>query len=161
MVDLLEIAERSQTGPKMSPKEWDLNYFKKITAYVNDYGIKYDNKEFFNTNEKILDHIIEGAIDFVSAIGVYCFTTNRVINFSKKEVESAIKASPEYLQVGQGNDARIVKKRKIEEDESLGLRPGHHSPYTSDIISSAVRNFAQIPRADFLEGPNFMEINGR
>ena len=161
MVSLLEVAERSQKGPRMSEKEWDLNFFKQITGYVNKYGIKYDGKEFFNTNEAILDGVIEGAIQFIAKNGIYCITTNRTIQFEEYEIRKAIRETPKAVLMGEGKDARVFRQRKIEEDEPLGLCPGHHSPFSSDIALQAIRNFAQIPRTDFLEGPNFLEMQGR
>ena len=160
MISLLEIADRSQKGPRMSEKEWDLNLFKQISSYVNKLGIKYDVKEFFNTNETILDGVIEGAIEFIAKNGVYCITTNRILQFEEHEIRKAIKETPNVVVMGEGKDARVFRQRKIEEDEPLGLCPGHHSPFTSDIAPLAIKNFAQIPRTDFLEGPNLLEVNG-
>ena len=160
MISLLEIADRSQKGPRMSEKEWELNLFKQISSYVNKYGIKYDGSEFFNTNDVILDGVIEGAIEFISKNGVYCVTTKRIIQFEEREIRRAIKETPKAVVMGEGKDARVFKQRKIEEDEPLGLCPGHHSPFTSDIAPLAIKNFAQIPRTDFLEGPNLLEVNG-
>jgi methylamine--corrinoid protein Co-methyltransferase len=160
MISLLEIAERSQKGPRIPEKEWDLNLFKKISFYVGEYGIKYDGKEFFNTDETILDGVIEGAIEFIAKNGVYCVTTNRIIQFEEHEIRSALRETPKTVVMGEGKDARIFKQRKIEEDEPLGICPGHHSPFTSDIAPLAIKNFAQIPRTDFLEGPNFLKVNG-
>jgi hypothetical protein len=161
MISLLDIADRSQKGPRMSGKEWELNLFKQISSYVNKYGIKYDNSEFFNTNETLLDYVLESAVDFIAKNGVYCITTNRCIPFEEHEIWKAIKETSKVVVMGEGKDTRIFKQRKIEEDEPLGLCPGHHSPFTSDIVPSVIKNFAQIPRTDFLEGPNLLECNGR
>ena len=160
MISLLEIADRSQKGPRMSEKEWDLNLFKQISSYINKYGIRYEGHEFFNSNETILDAVIEGAIEFIAKNGVYCVTTNRIIQFEEHEIWKAIRETPRAVVMGEGKDARVFRQRKIEEDEPLGLCPGHHSPFTSNIAPLAIKNFAQIPRTDFLEGPNLLELNG-
>ncbi len=160
MISLLEIAERSQKGPRMAEKEWDINLFKQISSYVEKYSIKYDGHEFFNTDERILDNVLEGAVNFIAKNGVYCITTGRRIPFGEREILTAIKETPKTVVMGEGKDARVFRQRKIEEDEPLGLCPGHHSPFTNDIIPLAIKNFAQIPRTDFLEGPNFLECNG-
>ncbi len=159
-ISLLEIAERSQRGPRMSEKEWDLNLFKQISSYIDKYGIEYDDSEFFNTDETILDHVLEGSIDFIAKNGVYCISTNRRILFEEHEIRDAIKDTPKSVLMGEGKETRIFRQRKIEEDEPLGVCPGHHSPFSSDIVPSVIKNFAQIPRTDFLEGPNFLECNG-
>lgn len=161
MLSLLEIADRSQSGPRIQEKEWDLNLFKQINGYVQKYPVKYDDHEFFNTDEKLLDYVIESAVDFIVKNGVYCITTGRRILFEEREVWNAIRETPKMVLMGEGKDARVFKQRKIEEDEPLGLCPGHHSPFSSDIIPQAIRNFAMIPRTDFLEGPNFVECGGR
>jgi hypothetical protein len=160
MISLLEIAERADKGPRMLEKDWELNLFKQISSYINKYGIKYDSSEFFNTDEKILDCVLEGAIDFIAKNGVYCITTKRCIRFEEHEIRKAIQETPNAVVMGEGKDARVFRQRKIEEDEPLGLCPGHHSPFSSEIVPSVIKNFAQIPRADFLEGPNLVECNG-
>lgn len=159
-ISLLEIAERSLKGPRMAEKDWELSLFKQISSYVDKYGIKYDGSEFFNTNETILEHVLEGAIDFITKNGVYCITTNRCIQFEEHEILDAIKDTPKAVIMGEGKETRIFRQRKIEEDEPVGVCPGHHSPFSSDIVPSVIKNFAQIPRTDFLEGPNLLECNG-
>lgn len=159
-ISLLEIAERSQKGPRKSEKEWELNLFKQISAYVNKYKIQYDAREFFNTNDALLDCILDAAIDFITKNGVYCITTNRCILFEKDEIWDAIQDTPNSVIMGEGKDARVFKQLKVEGIEPLGVCPGHHSPFSSNIAQSAIKNFAQIPRTDFLEGPNLLECNG-
>jgi len=92
---------------------------------------------------------------------VYCITTDRVVEFTRKEVLDAINESPCEITVGRGKDARVMKQRKVEGKEPLNFCPGHHAPFTEEVAPLVVKNFAQIPRADFIEGFNFVEVDGR
>ena len=161
MISLLEVAERSQRGPKMDEKEWDMNLFRKISALLKKYEIKQPTDgTWFNMDDGLVDRAFEAAIEFLSENGVYCITTNRVVQFSREEILTAVKEAPNYVLMGEGRDQRVWKQRKIEGKELLNLCPGHHSPFTEDLAHLVVKNFAQIPRTDFLEGFNFTSVDG-
>ncbi|CEP67241.1 Monomethylamine methyltransferase MtmB [Moorella glycerini] len=162
MLSLLEIAERTQTGPKMVEKEWDMKFFQTISHLVKEYQIKYPGDEYwFNMDDELVDRAFEAAIDFLVEMGVYCISTNRVVKFTKEEILEAIHDAPTEVIMGEGRDARVFKQRKIEGKEPLNFCPGHHTPFTEDLASLVVKNFAQIPRTDFIEGFNFPAIDGR
>ncbi len=91
---------------------------------------------------------------------MYCITTGRIVELSREEVMEAVRESPKELIVGSGKDARVMKQRKVEGTEKLNFCPGHHSPFTQDLAPIIVKNFAQIPRTDFIEGFNFTEVDG-
>jgi methylamine--corrinoid protein Co-methyltransferase len=100
-------------------------------------------------------------VDLLVEHGVYCITTGRVIEFTEREISEAIRDCPKEIIVGRDQDTRVMKQRQVEGKEPLNLCPGHHSPFTEDLASLVVKNFAQIPRTDFIEGFNFTQVDGR
>jgi methylamine--corrinoid protein Co-methyltransferase len=162
MIDLVEVAERSRTGVKMASRDWELGLFKKIEELIKEHNLGFSKaEEFLNTDNSVADAAFKAAVDFIVDVGAYCISTGRIIRFSEDEVKDAIKAAPREIVMGEGKDVRIFKQGKIEGKEPLNICPGHHAPFTEDLGTLVVKNFAQIPRADFLEGFNFPEVDGR
>ncbi|RLI35593.1 hypothetical protein DRO66_07050, partial [Candidatus Bathyarchaeota archaeon] len=62
--------------------------------------------------------------------------------------------------MGAGKDTRVWKQHQIEGNELVNFSPGHHAPFTEDLANLVVQNFAMMPRIDFIEGFNFLEIDG-
>jgi methylamine---corrinoid protein Co-methyltransferase len=161
MISLLEIAERTQNGPKIEDKEWELALFRKITNLVKKYDIRYPGDgSWFNMDESLPNRAFAAAIELLTEMGLWCVTTRRVVKFSREEILQAIAEAPTQVNMGEGRDARVFKQRKIEGNEPLNFCPGHHTPFTEDLADLVVKNFAQIQRTDFIEGFNFGTIDG-
>lgn len=162
MINLLDIAERTQTGQKVEEKEWDMGLFQTISELVRKYEIKYPGAgSFINTDDRLPERAFEAAIECLEKLGICCITTRRRVRLSREEILTALKEAPTEILMGEGRDRRVWKQRKIEGKEILNVCPGHHSPYTEDLAPLVVKNFAQIPRTDFIEGFNFTEVDGR
>ena len=163
MISLLDIAERSQKGRKMAEDSWNMSLFNKINELVKCYGIPNYTSDtpFLNLDDELTERVFHAGVDLLVEHGVYCITTDRIVEFTRKEVLDAIHESPSEIIVGGGKDARVMKQRKVEGKEPLNFCPGHHSPFTEELAPLVVKNFAQIPRADFIEGFNFVEVDGR
>jgi methylamine--corrinoid protein Co-methyltransferase len=162
MISLLDIAERTQNGEKVEEKKWDMDFFKTISDLVQKYDIKSPGEHcFINTDDSLPERAFGAAIECLEKLGIYCITTKRRICLSKEEILTAIQEAPTEILMGEGRDRRIWKQRRVEEKENLNVCPGHHTPYTEDLAPLVVKNFAQIPRTDFIEGFNFSKVDGR
>ena len=162
MISLLDIAERTQKGRKMPEDAWNMSLYRKIGELVKRHNIPNYTKDtpFLNLDEDLPERAFQAGVDLLVEHGVYCITTGRVLELSREEVLEAVRESPKELVVGSGKDARVMKQRKVEGTEKLNFCPGHHSPFTQDLAPIVVKNFAQIPRTDFIEGFNFTEVDG-
>ena len=162
MIGLLDIAERTQTGEKVEEKVWDMELFQTISELIKKYRIEFPGGScFINTDDDLVGRAFEAAIDCLDKLGIYCITTRRRVRLSRNEILTAIREAPTEILMGEGRDRRIWKQRKIEEKEKLNVCPGHHTPYTEDLAPLVVKNFAQIPRTDFIEGFNFSKVDDR
>ncbi len=162
MLTLVEIAERSQKGPIVEEKEWDLSLFRKMTELTKKYEIAYPNDGcFFNMDERMVDRAFEAALDFLEEKGVYCITTSRVIEFTRQEVLNAVREAPCQIIVGTGRDQRVITQKKIEGRQRLNHCAGLHAPWSEELAPLVVKNFAQILSGDYLEGFNFSSVDGR
>lgn len=162
MINLYEIAERTQTGEKVEEKKWDMEFYQTISGLVKKYEIKVPETHFFiNRDDEIVERAFEAAIDFLEKMGIYCITTRRRVRLTREEILTAIREAPTQILMGEGRDRRVWKQRRIEEKEKLNVCPGHHTPFTEDLAGLVVNNFAQIQRTDFIEGFNFTKVDGR
>ena len=162
MLSLLDIAERTQTGPKMTEMDWDMGLYNKMTELAKGHDIQVpDEIDWFNTDEALLERAFQAGIDFLAEVGVYCVSTGRVVEFTREEVLTAIREAPDRVEMGEGGDRRVFKQHQVEGKEPLNVCPGHHAPFTTDLGPLVVESFARIPRADFLEGFNFTAVDGR
>jgi methylamine--corrinoid protein Co-methyltransferase len=163
VISLLDIAERTQKGHKVSEDAWNMSFFRKVSELVKRYEIpKYtQDTPLLNMDDKLTERAFQAGVDLIAEHGVYCISTGRVAEFTKQEVLDMIKSCPKELIVGNGKDARVIKQRRIEGKEPLNFCPGHHSPFTDEIAPLVVKNFAQIPRTDYIESFNFAAVDGR
>jgi len=162
MISLLDIAERIQTGEKIEEKQWDMELFKTISSLVKKYGIVFPGGDcFINVDDNLPERAFEAAIECLETLGIYSITTKRRVRLSREEILEAIREAPSEILMGEERDRRVWRQRKIEGREKLNVCPGHHTPYTEEIAPLVVKNFAQIPRADFIEGFNFSNVDGR
>lgn len=162
MISLLDIAEQTQKGEKVEEKEWDMKFYQTVNDLVKKYKIQFPGGNcFINMDDSLPERAFEAAIECLETLGIYCITTRRRVRLTKEEILRAIKEAPTEILMGEGRDRRIWKQRPIECREKLNVCPGHHTPYTEDIAPLVVKNFAQIPRTDFIEGFNFTKVDGR
>ncbi|MCL4534110.1 MAG: monomethylamine:corrinoid methyltransferase [Bacteroidetes bacterium] len=162
MISLLDVAERSQTGPKMEVGQWERALYRKVTELAQRHDICYPNDgSWFNFDDALPKRALEAGIDFLVEMGVYNISTNRVVNFTRQEVMDAIKEIPGQIIIGEGRDVRILKQKKVEGTESLNQNPGLHVPMSEDMAPLAVKDFASIPSIDYLHGFNFTVVDGR
>ena len=151
-----------QKGPKMDENAWNMALFRKMDQLTKEYRLYYPKDgPVFNMDDAVADAAFQAALDFLTQMGVYCTSTGRVIKFTEAEVLEAIKGMPKEVTVGEGKDARVLKQRRLEEKEALNHCPGHHAPFTEELAPLVVKNFAEIPTCDYLEGFNFPTVDGR
>jgi len=162
MLSLLDIAERSQRGPKVEESAWDMGLFRTMGELSRKYEIAPpDNDTFINEDDALADRAFEAALEFLADAGIYCITTGRVIQFSRQELDDAIKEIPGKVIVGEGRDARVIRQIALGEREHIHQCPGHHAPFSEEYAPLVVKNFAQIQTGDYLEGFNFNRVDGR
>jgi len=162
MLSLLDIADRSQRGPKVEEKTWDMDLFRKMGELAGKYELACPGDgSFINVDDALADRAFEAALEFLTDVGIYCITTGRVIQFGREEVAAAIREIPNEVIVGAGRDARVIRQISLGEKEHIHQCPGHHAPFTEEYAPLVVKNFAQIPSGDYLEGFNFNKVDGR
>jgi methylamine---corrinoid protein Co-methyltransferase len=163
MLSLLDVAERAQKGPKMEDKAWNMGLFRRMAELAGKYEIRgTGDGAWFSYDDELAKRVLDAGIEFLATTGVYCLTTGRVIQFTEDEVREAAKEAPRQVIVGADRDQRIIRQHQSEfRDFPPNLLPGMHAPFQETLAPLVVKNFAQIPYADYIEGFNFTNVDGR
>jgi methylamine--corrinoid protein Co-methyltransferase len=164
MINLLEVAERARSGPRIGEKEWNLGLFRKMQQLAKDYKLEYSGPDlFFSVDDNYADNAFQAAVDFISSTGVYCVSTNRAIQFTEEEVREAVREAPKEITVGEGRDIRRINKREMESKSPVSIIGGGHCPWSEKLIPlpHVVKGFAEVVRNDIIESYNFTVMDGR
>jgi methylamine--corrinoid protein Co-methyltransferase len=164
MISLLDVAERAYTGPRTKEMEWNMGLFKKMRELTKRHHLQRPlPTRFYEVDEAYLDALFDAAVDFLSEMGVYCTSTNRVIQFTESEVREAARQAPNRLILGEGRDTHIIRKRAIGDRQPTHINTGGHSPWSEDLLPLPliVRELTRIPRVGSIEGFNFVKMDGR
>jgi hypothetical protein len=150
MVDFLEICERALNGPIMTEPDFDMKVFvPTLDQVIKRYDIRYDPGTPVSSDDGLADRVFRAAVEFFSEVGVYCQDTNRVMRFSRDEIEEGIGEPPPPCRVGEGKEAKIFSTRRPED----GSLPWCHAgtgivASTEEIMTSLVEAYGSIPEAD-------------
>ncbi len=111
-----EILERARTGPFCEDEAFTLERFlPKMQEVISKYGIKYDPATPIPGDDRLADAVWQAGVEFFLAVGILCVDTHRIMTFDEKELREALYLIPgEYL-VGLGKDARVLKRRQVED----------------------------------------------
>ena len=155
MIDFLEICRRATSGPLMPEAKFDREcFFPKIMELAKRYDIKYDDENPVNQDDALADTILEAAVDLLAEVGVYCKDTQRIIEFSREEVLTAIREAPGACWFGEGFDRDLFKPRKPDDPSPAWCTVGSGvATSTEEIAFKVVEGYARIPEANSINAP--------
>lgn len=111
-----EILERARTGPFCEDDAFTMERFlPKMQQVIEKYGIRYDPATPIPSDDGLADAVWQAGLEFFLDVGVLCVDTHRILTFNEGELREALYLIPgEYL-VGLGKDARVLKRRQVED----------------------------------------------
>ncbi|MCF7890312.1 monomethylamine:corrinoid methyltransferase [Candidatus Bipolaricaulota bacterium] len=162
MLDPREIYQRASKGSTVDEDEFDLHHlYSVVSELVNDYGIKYDPDNPVPANEKLADKVFAASIDFLDQVGIYCRDTNRVIEFSRREIKEAARNMPSRCLFGKGKERQAFTGRSPDSKKEPWYHVGLGSVVSSEeVASELVKGFARIGRADSVAIPALPSRSG-
>jgi len=114
MIPLIDFQERAVRGPVMEADDFDLDFAFKVRDLVAEYEIKY-NPEQLVVDDRTADAVFKAAIDLLAEIGLYHMSTERVVQFSKEEIEQVARESresPACVTLGKHPDRMTLRYRR-------------------------------------------------
>jgi len=159
---LPEIVQRSQTGPFMKEKDFDMKVSMTAMRLTKEYGLKFDRNTPVTADDDLADRMYQAGLALFLEVGVYNMTTSRVIQFTPEEVEEVLRHEPGAVTLGEGKDAVVMKARKVEDTE----RPIIHSgptgtPCTETMHPRILISCAQEPLIDCLGAGSVSVYHGQ
>jgi len=163
MTNLLEVAKRAMTGPKMEDMDWHMGLYRKIRELGKRYDLSYpetgNGPVLFDAAQRT--DYFQASLDFIVEKGIYCVETHRVIEFTQDEVRDALREIPGRNIVGEGAETRVIEKQQFDGAQHPPIVGGGlHAPIRQDLTNYVPQVFARIPRVDYLEGFTFAEVDG-
>jgi methylamine--corrinoid protein Co-methyltransferase len=147
----LENWKKAETGPVLEEKAFNLErYWPSLKRITEKYGIKYDPENLIPTDNDLLDRLFEAAAELLAEVGVYCITSQRVIEFSREEIEEALCLLPKQVTVGEGKDSVTFKPRKLEPTDPPIVLGRVLGPQSDDILDKIYLSFVQEPLLDIV-----------
>lgn len=86
MQNMYKYLKSAIEGESKTEKQHDLNVFKKSEELALKYGIKYDGKSFVPDDLELADATFEAGIELLHSVGVYCKSTERVIQIDEEDI---------------------------------------------------------------------------
>jgi methylamine--corrinoid protein Co-methyltransferase len=164
MLTYQEVIRRALNGPISTEKDFDLKRFvPAVRRAVKKYDIKYNPETPVPWDDDLADRVWQAGKDLIVETGVFCVDSERIIEFSRVELEQALKDAPKDVVVGEGHDARLVPVRRPESDTppfcSLGAAG---CPVDSEeVLLSLMQAYAELPYTDAIPTPSLTRVNGR
>jgi len=163
MLDLIDVFERADNGLLIPDTDYYMERFVPTLAEIIDrYQIKWDRQTIVNSDDDLADRVFQAAVDLIAGVGAYCPDTNRVMQFSRREIETAAQQAPRSARFGEGREAKTMYGRAVDEDSVPWIHVGG-GIYTTDegIYLDTVEGLASIDIADSLSVPSILHMRGK
>ncbi len=162
MTDFWDVYERSETGPFVKETDFDRQVGEAAAQAVRKYGLRYDRGEVIPSDDELADRVYQAGLELFLELGIYCKDSSRRIQFSRGEVEWALKHAPTSVTYGQGRDARTMRYRGVEDpmppfcaNTSVGCT------VAEERFVAMVQSYAQEPLSDSFSSAFSQTVHGR
>ena len=162
MVDFIEVMRRSENGPYIEERDFDIEVvFKTGRDLAKRYGLSYDRKQLITLNPEIADIAFRAGLELAEKTGIYCVTTSRLIKFSREELLQGLKAAPQELNVGWGKDQRILRASHWDARCRPFIWGGFSgAPLSEEAYRQSIRSYIKEPLVDALGHGSLPFIDG-
>ncbi len=145
MIPIMDFQRRSLTGPVMKSDEFDIRFSMKVRELVAKYNIKYNPEELI-VNDAVADAVFQAGVELLADVGLYHLDTERVITFTRGEVETIAREyreNPSKHTFGLGKDEVTVEYRKGVDTQQPTLYAGGAGVAEEEWFAAFVQSFAQ------------------
>ncbi len=161
---ILRTLDRAHSGPVISVRRWDVELVPgKISEILNKFDLvgTCNPQEPINDSDELADRFFEAAFEVALELGILCIDTERVIKFSREELEEAIYCAPKELLLGEGLDQVKLVARRPED----GVKPLYVAPLgivvSEELWVPLMQAIAQEREVDILQGGSLATVFGR
>ena len=161
MISFLEVLDRANNGPMMSPRDFDLRLFiPKVREVVARYDIRFDPKVPCPADDGLADRIFEAGVALYSEVGTYCTDTQRIIRFTRDEIEEAIYDCPKVAYFGEGPDRCEFRGRMPDDNTLPHCHVGSGTNTSEAVALKMVEAYGRIGKARTVSVPSVTTVGG-
>ncbi|HXX73123.1 MAG TPA: monomethylamine:corrinoid methyltransferase [Candidatus Acidoferrales bacterium] len=159
---LVLVSERAMKGPLCKASDFDSMITSKTMSLAKEYEIKYDSGNLVPTDNGLVDDVYRAGFDLFCDLGALCMDTSRRIIFSEDEVKEVLRYLPTEVNVGCGREARVVRKRTVEDRNPPMILGGPTGTLVSEgeIYVKNEQSIAQEPVVDAFQAGSLQTIWG-
>ena len=157
MLSLLDVAERTRTGRKMVEMDWNMALYHKMNDLAQRFEITAPENSwdhFYNDDDALAERALLAGITFLVEMGTYCIQTERVVQFTEREIRESVAESPRQVVMGEGDDARVLGTGPIDLPPLRGTQY-LHGPFEDEIAIDVIKCYVQTIGCDYMEGYNY------
>ena len=160
---LMDVLDKAHNGSICKTFEWDTRVIPQTIAQAlkkHKLEKSCNPANPVNQDMELADRYFEAAMEVAAEVGMLCTDTQRVIKYSREELQAGLDAAPAEFSLGQGQQTARFKHRGLE-DPTLPIWVSPLSIAVSeDVFEPLVEGIASVPEVDCLEGPSFETIWG-
>ncbi|MCP4595991.1 monomethylamine:corrinoid methyltransferase [Neptuniibacter sp.] len=152
MIPIIEFQERALRGPVMKVDEFDMEFAMKVRELVAKYDIKYNPEEFI-VDDATADAVYQAGVELLADIGLLHLDTERVINYTKEEIEAYVqewRENPAKVVLGKGKDEITIQYRTSTDINPPVLYSGPSGVAQEEWFAAYAQSFAQEPTVSAL-----------
>jgi methylamine--corrinoid protein Co-methyltransferase len=162
MIGFWDVVARSESGPLVKEKEFDLQLGRFARQLAEQYDIHYDPKKVIPADDELADRVFQASFDLFLQLGIYCRDTGRLIQFTRQEVKWALKQAPITVTYGQGRDVAVMTCRAVEDSRPpFCIMTPVGTPVAEERFVPMVQSYAQEPLARTFSSAFSQTVNGR
>jgi methylamine--corrinoid protein Co-methyltransferase len=162
MIGFWEVIGRSESGPLVGERDFDLQVGRVARQMVEKYGIRYDPEQVIPADDGLADRVYLAGLDLFLELGIYCRDTGRVMKFTRDEVEWALKYAPRQVTYGQGRDEAVMGIRAVEDpNPPFCLMTPVGTPVAEERFVAMVQSYVQEPLAQTFSSAFSQTVHGR
>ncbi len=162
MVDFMEVIRRTETGPYIKERDFDIEViFKTTRDLIKKHGIKYDRKQLITLDPEMGDAGFQAGLELAEQAGMYCVDTSRVIKFTREELLYGLKAAPRELRIGWGKDQRTIRANVWGQPNRPFIWAGFSgAPLTEETYRNSIRSYIKEPLVDAVGHGSLFCVDG-
>lgn len=152
MIPVIDFEKRANEGTLMTSDEFDLLVTKKARTLVKQYGIKFNKDELIPSDE-VADLVFQAGVDMLVDVGVFHLETQRVIKWTREEVETMIteyKQADNSISFGKGPDRHTIIPRVGNENRRITVWGAAAGAIPQDMVIPWVQMMAEEKSVDGL-----------
>ena len=149
---LLDVIDKVYDGPIVDEKEFDNKSVSAgVARVIKKYEIAFDKEQIIQQDDELVDRLWQAAMDFLVECGIYHADTQRVITFTKDEIEAALDTATAEITIGSGTDARVLRPRQVEDPTPPLVGGGPiGTPLSEDQYVPIMQSYFQEPILDIV-----------